>query len=77
MKSRQFHFLWIINKNAHVVVIYHSLVDTLYLNGRGLLFITQKRAVESLMVVINDSSHAFFVYNAERREQGGNNSSKQ
>jgi hypothetical protein len=71
MKSRQFHVLGIISKNAHVLVIYHSLVDTLYLNGRGLLFITKHRAVESLITVVNNSSHAFFMYNAERRGQGG------
>lgn len=42
MKSRQFHFLGVINKNAHVNVIYLSQGDRLYIVWRGLLYILLK-----------------------------------
>ena len=42
MKSRQFHFLGVINKNAHVNVIYLSQGDRLYIVWRGLLYILSK-----------------------------------
>ena len=54
MKSGQFHFPWIINRNAHACAIYLSYVRIVYITfSVGYLFITWKRAVQSLMIVIS------------------------
>ena len=54
MKSGQFHFPWIINRNAHAHAIYLSCAWIVYITySVGYLFITWKRAVQSLMIVIS------------------------
>lgn len=60
MKSRQFQSSRIIGKDAHVNVIYLlPRCSSLYILWRGLLFIIWRWAVESLITVIFNSSHAF------------------
>ena len=60
MKSGQFHCKRIVEQGAHAFVSY--ICSYIYLMRHGLLSITFARAVQSLITVVFNSSHAFSIY---------------